>query len=85
MTTLSARKRLQKVRRAFARVSVAQLRAQLTVQYAYPVGCEINWEKGGAIQVGRVVAHSNYGGGRRIRVENYRTGKTYWIDSYFWR
>lgn len=45
---------------------------------AYPVGCEVRWDRAGHIQVGRVMHHGYTG---RLRVLNVHTGAEYWLHA----
>ncbi len=44
----------------------------------YPVGSEIEWNRGG-LHGGTVLSHSR---GSRIKVRNERTGRELWITAY---
>lgn len=44
----------------------------------YPVGSEIEWERGG-LHGGTVLSHSR---GTRIKVRNEKTGREVWVTAY---
>ncbi len=63
---------------ALRKQGVAESNASLTLRGEYPVKSAVSWRKNG-LHNGKVVAH---GYGDRIRVQNSRTGKKYWIHAY---
>lgn len=68
-----------KVKAAIRKVRAAKRQLEKVVAETFPVGTTIHWEKGGHWQFGTVLHHGVSG---NVRVENDRTGKTYWIGMY---
>ena len=57
-----------------------KLRAKIADEF--PIGGEVHWDKYGHRQYGTVLAHGGIGRTGGLRVQNERTGKSYWIDMY---
>ena len=67
--------------KARARIRDAETAYYDLVKTLFPIGCSVEWSMGGHRQYGRVELHSR----GRLFVENARTLKRYWIDTYFLR
>lgn len=57
----------------------AEKRFERFLMERWPEGSEIHWTKREYIQCGEVMGHS----GENVWVQNYSTGKKYWIHCYF--
>lgn len=68
------------IKQCIRNVRAAKEDLQTVVAEVFPIGADVHWEKGGHRQHGKVTLHGHRGG--RIRVENERTQKEYWITMY---
>lgn len=70
---------ISSIKEAIRKVQSAKDRLSAEVAKTFPVGSEIHWDKHGHRQHGTVRHHGNTG---RVRIENERTGKSYWIGMF---
>ena len=68
-----------KIKSAIRGVHAAKEKLSAVVEDQFPLGADVHWEKGGHRQHGIVLAHGSSG---RLRVENGRTYKNYWIGMF---
>lgn len=68
----------RRTRLATENLRAAEARLAAAIVADYPVGSQILWDHHGHHQLGRVIGHS----GDKIKVNNLRTGRQYWIYSF---
>lgn len=69
------------IKKAIRKVAAAKKALAREIAATHPVGSEIRYLRGHHDQVGRVRYIDSFKG-LSIKVENVRTGKSYWIGMY---